>query len=589
VKFNIHYKITLIITATVAIILSGIYYYLNTSLQKDTYQRIYENLSKGALLAKLYIEEASSSGLGGKDFDEMADKIANHLNARVTVVKSDGTVIGDSELNPADIIDVENHLYRPEIQQALKNGFGQSRRFSTTIQKDMLYMAYPFDQKEFHGVIRLAIPLSEINFISSKLKGLLVFSLFIAFAVSIVMGFGASLFISAPIKHIASVANSIAHGDYSRKIIISTNDEIRDLGQSINHMSDEIKRRIEEITSHKLRFEAVLLSMFEGVMVIDGNGVIILMNGTLRKLLSINQDPKGRKPLEIIRNIELQTIADNVLKNTGTVETREITVFVPDEKIIQIHATSVLRDNSLDGAVLVFHDMTALRKLELVRRDFVANVSHEIKTPLTNIKGYIETLMDGALDDKNNAKNFLKIINDDSERLTQLVDDLLDLSKIESGKLQMDLKYHSVESIVQRVMASMEKQAKERDVTLSSHIPSNLPQIKIDIDSITQVMLNLINNGIKYNRKGGSVTVSVKDSPLNVQIEISDTGIGIPEEDLPRIFERFYRVDKARSRELGGTGLGLSIVRHIVQAHNGDVTVESQINQGTTFRVKLPK
>ena len=588
-RLNIHYKITLILTATVAVILSGVYFYLNNNLREHTYRRIKANLSKQSDLAGLHIEKTFAKDPSLAGIDSITDEIGARLGLRVTVIGSDGKVLGDSELAGEALRAVENHLFRPEIQNALATGFGESRRFSTTIQKDMLYIARSFGKDFKQGFIRLAIPLSEIEIVSDNLKRFLLIALLFAFLLAIFIGSTAFIFVSKPIKEISSVAQEIAMGNYAKRVSVHTGDELSDLGRSINYMSEQISLRIEEVISNKSRFEAVLLSMYEGTMVVDNSGAIILMNHVLKESFHVDEDPAGKKPLEIIRNIDIQETVDHVLKSRECVASQEISVLLPEEKILKVYAAPVLREGEMDGAVLVFHDITDLKRLENIRKDFVANVSHEIKTPLTSIKGYAETLLDGAIEDKNNARDFLQIIGSDSNRLVRLVDDLLDLSKIESGKLNLTFAPCSIESVVDRVIAGFKKQSGSKGIEIKKEISKDLSKVKIDESGIAQVLLNLIDNGIKYNKENGSIIISSQEKGSFVCVNISDTGIGIPEEDIQRIFERFYRVDKARSRQLGGTGLGLSIVKHIVQVHGGEVSVQSQLGKGSTFSFTLPK
>jgi len=588
-RINIHYKITLIFTVIVAIILFGIFLYLNKKLQEDTYRRIRDNLTKQTYLSKAYLEEDSAKKVQGYELDKIADRIGKDLDLRVTIIGLDGSVFGDSELDGNDLVEVENHLYRPEVQQALKTEFGESRRFSTTVKKDMLYIATTYGKDGVRGIIRLSIPLSEIELISNRLKKTLSFSLLLAFIFAIILSFLTSVLISKPIRNISWMAQDIAHGSFSKKIHASSNDEIGDLAKAFNYMSEQIKERLAELNLSKSRLEAVFLSMFEGVMVVDSKGAILLMNQALKALLIVKDEPTGKKPIEVVRNIEIQEIADCALKQECDVRACEISVFTPDEKVLSIHAAPVVREGNVEGAVLVFHDITNLRRLEKIRQDFVANVSHELRTPISSIKGYTETLIEGALEDKENAKDFLKIIHSDSDRLARLVDDLLDLSKIESGKLKMALRSCKIKPLIERVVLRLNKQAKDKSISVKVDVPKEIPLVYADEARIAQVLLNLIDNAIKYNHHAGTVTISAKAKDKFVQVDISDTGVGIPERDLPRLFERFYRVDKARSRELGGTGLGLSIVKHIVSAHHGEVWVQSILGRGSTFSFTLPK
>ena len=594
-RINIHYKITLVFGLIIAVVLLGIYLYLNNILREHSYQRIETNLIKQTSFAKSYLEEDFAMGIKSYELDKIANRIGEDLGLRVTIIGIDGTVFGDSGLDGEKLVEVENHLYRPEVQQALKGfstaklGIGKSKRFSATVKKDMLYIASVFGKEKPQGIVRLSLPLSEIELISGYLRKTLTISLFLAFILAVIISFIISLFISKPAREMSLAAKAVASGDFSKRISISTKDEIGDLAKSFNFMSSQIKARIEEVTTSKSRLEAVLLSMFEGVMVVDIKGTILLMNQTLKDFLLVKEDPVDKKPLEVIRNIEIQEIADNGLRLKQGVESREISVFLPEEKILLLHATPIIRDGKPEGTVLVFHDITELRHLEKIRREFVANVSHELRTPVSSIKGYAETLLEGAMNDKENAMDFLKIIHSDSERLARLIDDLLDLSKIESGKLKSTLKPCAVEPIIKRVVSNLNKQAKDKSIRIQIDISKDISCILADEARIAQVLLNLIDNAVKYTQEGGKVTISAKEKDEFVQVDITDTGIGIPDQDIPRLFERFYRVDKARSRELGGTGLGLSIVKHIVHAHNGEVFVQSVLGQGSTFSFTIFK
>ncbi len=342
-------------------------------------------------------------------------------------------------------------------------------------------------------------------------------------------------------------------------------------------------------SSDEAKLEAILSSMVEGVLVVDKRGRILLMNPSLRKDFLIDVDPKGREPLEVIRNVFVSELADAVLKSTEPrVITRQITLLVPQEKNFLVNAAPVLNGPEADGAILVFHDITELRRLERVRQDFVANVSHELRTPLSSIKGYAETLLEGALEDKKNAKEFISIIHKDSERLNKLIDDILDLSKIESGKMNMVFIPADISDVIHRTVSVLKKQASMKNITFELNVDQALPKVKGDETRLIQVLMNLADNAIKYTPESGRISISAGLEEGFVRVTVTDTGIGIPENDLPRIFERFYRVDKARSDQQGGTGLGLSIVKHIVSAHGGRIRVASELLKGSTFSFTIP-
>ncbi|MFH1856749.1 MAG: ATP-binding protein [Candidatus Omnitrophota bacterium] len=584
-KTPIHYKITFILSIVIAVIFCGTYLYLNKNLSRYLYQRIENNLVKEVSLVKLFLEKSETA-----DLDKTADEIGKRLSLRVTVIDVAGKVLGDSDLNDRELPEVENHLYRPEVQAALQSGVGESRHFSATVQKDMLYVASVYWRDGARGIVRLSIPVLEIELMSLRLKKVLTISFLAALVFAVIISFLFSLYISKPLREISWAARSIAAGDFSKRITLSAKDEMGDLAKAFNYMTEQIKMRIQEVTTSKLRLEAVLLSMFEGVMVVGLDKTILLMNDTLKEFFMVKENPIARKPIEVVRNVEMEEIIDIALKlKEGQVEEREITLRLPEEKILLLHATPVIREKKIEAAVLVFHDITRLRLLEAIRRDFAANVSHELRTPVTNIKGYSETLLEGALEDKENAKEFLKIIHNDAERLAVLIDDILDLSRLESGKLKLDLIPCSVKNIAEQVVSNFKKQAQDRLIKINIDVPEGLSQILADKTAVSQILLNLVDNAVKYNKINGTVSISAREEGAFARITVADTGIGIPEKDLPRIFERFYRVDKARSRELGGTGLGLSIVKHLVHAHKGEVFVRSIINEGSSFTVTIPK
>jgi signal transduction histidine kinase len=357
----------------------------------------------------------------------------------------------------------------------------------------------------------------------------------------------------------------------------------------LSDTKDKLKEKTKAEGSGHAQQEAIVTNMVEGVLVLDKKGDILLMNPSLRKSFLVDMSPEGKKPLEVMRHIVVQDIADGILKEKARgVISQEISIAGQEEKIFKVNGVPIMREENIEGAILVFHDITELRRLERMRQDFVANVSHELRTPLSSIKGYAETLLHGALDDKVNARDFVGIIHHDSERLSKLIDDLLNLSKIESGKIKMIFLPVELPALIRRIAAVLENQAKARSILLTVNAPQGLPKVLADESRLSQVILNLLDNAVKYTPEDGSVKISANSQDGFVQVDVTDTGLGIPDEDIPRIFERFYRVDKARSRELGGTGLGLSIVKHIVSAHNGQVWVSSQLGKGSTFSFTIP-
>jgi two-component system phosphate regulon sensor histidine kinase PhoR len=585
---KLHWKLTFIFCLVVILALSAGYFYLVPRLKSTVENNISSNIKHELLLGKELLDVSLSNTANVLDFQSDALKLGRALGLRATVISPAGQVLGDSDLTKEQLMTVENHSDRPEVQDALRKSFGVSKRFSHTVKKNMLYMAIPFGRGKTEGILRFSIPLHDIVLIEARMRETIGVAALFVLLLSFALTFFVSALVSRPLTEMSDIAKAMAKGDFSKKASIHTHDELGELALSLNAMSEEIKDKMEKLNAERAKLDLVLSSMFEGVIVTDEEEGIILMNPSLRKLFLVDFDPAGKKPLEVVRNTAVQDMVDRILKGKQRLATEEIVINLPEEKILKVNGVPIVRNDRFEGAILVFHDITELRRLEKIRQDFVANVSHELRTPISSIKGYAETLLDGALDDKDHVKEFIGIILQDSNRLASLINDLLDLSKIESGKMKIAFLPQDAASLIKRAAAIMDHQAKDKSVALKLDIPGVLPKIKADEARFSQVMINLLDNAIKYTSEGGSVVISAKPSGEVLQIDISDTGIGIAQEDLARIFERFYRADKARSRELGGTGLGLSIVKHIVQAHGGQVWVVSEFGKGSTFSFTIP-
>jgi len=589
-KVKLHWKLTFLFCVILFFGLLIGYFYLKSHINNYFNATIQDNLKRQLILAKDFIETYADTNLALiNKADDFADRIGEELGLRVTIITPNGTVIGDTELDKKGLESVENHSDRPEIQEALKNSFGTSKRYSYTLKKYMLYMAVPLGETKHEGVLRISVPVSQLVFMESKPHKIIVVALLIIFLLSLTFTFLISFFVSKPLVEIIKIAKTMAMGDLSEKPSIYSRDEIGELARALSLMSDEIKDKIERIRQEGAKIDTVLSSMLEGIIVTDENGKIILLNPAIRKLFFVDMSPDGKEPIEIIRNISIQNMVDKLLKGKNTAISEEITINQPEERIFKVNGVPIIRNNIFEGAVLVFHDITELRRLEKIRQDFVANVSHELRTPMASIKGYAETLLEGALEDKDNLKDFIKIIYSDSNRLANLIDDLLDLSKIESGKMRMMFEPLEVTPILKRCLGILEKMIKDKNLSVVIDMRSDLPKVLADEKRLLQVFLNLLDNAVKYTPEKGTITISAYPKGKLIQISIRDTGIGISEKDISRIFERFYRVDKARSRELGGTGLGLSIVKHIVLAHSGEIWVESKIASGSAFSFTIPQ
>ena len=403
------------------------------------------------------------------------------------------------------------------------------------------------------------------------------------------IGFLIARMITKPLREMLGLAKDIASGNFSRKIKVRSKDEIGEFAQTFNQMAEEVETNVKTITKDRDQMRAVLTSVVEGIVAIDKNERVILFNSALEEMFSLNKGKViGKFFWEVIRNNELNDLLKETM-NRGKLETRELTLFLPEERIFQVHALPIKGEEGISGVVAVLHDITELKKLERMRIEFVTNVSHELRTPLTSIRGFIETLKDGAIDEPKNSRQFLNIIESHAERLNNLINDLLELSRIESKDIKMEFQPLNLRELTEEVVSNFKKAMKQKGHRIEIDFPAQFPQVEVNPKKIEWVFNNLIDNAIKFTPRNGKICIRAVDKEKDIRIEVSDTGIGIPQEHLPRLFERFYRVDKARSRELGGTGLGLSIVKHIIQVHGGTVGVESEVDKGSRFFFTLPK
>jgi two-component system phosphate regulon sensor histidine kinase PhoR len=508
--------------------------------------------------------------------------------ARVTVIAADGRVLADSA---HDVETMENHANRPEFQQAMAQGEGESVRHSHTLDRDLVYHAIRYQAAGGPPVvIRLALPVAQIDNALAEVRRRL-------FAVSLlllILGGATSLLFSrsfsARVARLKAFARRVADGDFHPLTPEPQGDELSELGRALDETAARLDQTVRSLTEERNRSSAVLRSMVEGVAVITRDLRIVFCNEAFCWALGVQERACENRPLlEVVRQSDVLAVVQQALARgqnvsaevqTGTVRPRNFSVTAAP-----IHG----RESGDDGgAVLVMHDITELRRLERVRRDFVANVSHELKTPLTAIQGFAETLLGGALEDTENRRRFLEIIRTQATRLSRLTDDLLRLSQIEAGKLGLDFRALPVVELIGPCVETARWKATEKNLHVQVECPSPLPPVRGDRKRLQEVLQNLLDNAVQYTPAGGRVTVRATTANGEVAVAVEDTGIGIPQAEQQRIFERFYRVDVARSREVGGTGLGLSIAKHLVEAHGGRITVESEVGRGSTFTVFLP-
>jgi two-component system phosphate regulon sensor histidine kinase PhoR len=542
---------------------------------------------------------SSTSLPSTSSLQETARDLGNRAAARVTLVAADGTVLADSAVRDADLSAVENHRARPEIQQALSTGHGQDIRPSHTTGERTMYHAILMrpSQAASPFVVRVGLPMAVLDRELSELQQRLFLALGVAFLVALTLSVWLAHSITKPISDIASAARQLSFGNRVFHVRTTAQDEVGLLASTLNHMADQLHAKINELSEDRAQLLAVLTSMVEGVMVLDSRGLVLQINPALERMFGVSRlEARGRPCAELFRHQQLNDLVAVILQS-HTYRQDEI-VLPLSGRCLQIEASPAGGERENEASVvLVFHDITELRRLEKIRKDFVANVSHELRTPLTSIKGYVEALLDGAKEDPAASTKFLEIILKQSDRLNLIIEDLLELSKIESGGVSLKEEPLELRSVIDRTLSMIKPIADKNRHRLVTAVDPSLPPVAGDEGRLVQVLTNLLDNAIKYTPSGGTITVGAKLAPpvgkveppaRAIELSVTDTGIGIPEEDRPRVFERFYRVDKARSRELGGTGLGLAIVKHIIEGHGGQVWVEANPPHGSRFVVRLP-
>ncbi len=573
--------------AVIFLVITAIFWYVRDSVDEFHKESVTNDLRSIALLLSESMDNLIIEG-NQDSVDNMCRRFGNLIGTRITVIKADGTVMGDSEKDPEQM---ENHADRSEVIEAKKSGHGSSIRFSNTIKRDMIYVALPIKMDgKVIAVVRTSLPLKSVNEELGSVTINITLGILLAAIISGLLSLYLSARIARPLEQLKDGAERYARGELSYRLPEFNIYELEVLSEAMNEMSLQLKERLERVTGQRNEQEAVLSSMVEGVMAIDTEERIISMNNAAGKLMQVlPEHAVGRTIHEIVRNTELQNFATRILA-TPRPQEKEIVLHTDGEKHIQAHGT-LLRDSKGRGigAVVVLNDITQMRRLEEVRRDFVANVSHELKTPVTSIKGFVETLIDGAVNDVDSSKRFLEIVGRQADRLNAIIEDLLTLSRIEqeAEKEEIPLERHEIKQVLQAAIVAVGIKANQKNIKINLNCENNI-KAEINAPLLEQAVVNLIDNAVKYSNENSAVEVAAKEDDSNIAISVTDHGAGIGKEYLPRLFERFYRVDKARSRKLGGTGLGLAIVKHIVLAHGGKVYVNSTPGKGSIFSIELP-
>jgi len=505
--------------------------------------------------------------------------------ARVTVISVDGTVLADSETESDTM---ENHATRPEVVDAMRSGEGRSTRTSVSVKRALLYYAFrEYLPGDVPVIVRLALPLEGVEEPLAKFRiNLLVGSLLI-FLIAGAVGLLMSRTYTDRVERLREFSRRVAEGDFRPLPPDGTGDTLEALGASLNQTASRLDRTIRTLTEERNLSSAILGSMVEGVAVVNGAERLVFANPGFASILGLDVPPvSGSSLLEVVRQTELIEAVRRVLAGEPRVEA-EIATGTLRQHFFAATVASV-RAGETSGAVIVLHDITELRKLERVRRDFIANVSHEFRTPLTAIQGFAETLIAGALDDPQNRVRFLNIILEHARRLARLTEDLLKLSQMDADRLELEIRPVKVAQLVESCYETARHRAAEKELNLALDVSDHLPDVAGDARRLQEVLQNLLDNAIQYTLPGGKIVLTADLKNEEVIFTVADTGIGIPTADQPRIFERFYRVDAARSREAGGTGLGLAIAKHLIEAQGGRIWVESEIGVGSKFHFSAP-
>jgi two-component system phosphate regulon sensor histidine kinase PhoR len=561
--------------------------YASHSLKQFHLEKIRERLEANARHFSTLVE-ADISPEDGQKVDNLCKSVGQQLSNRFTVTLPSGLVIGDSMEDPARM---DNHKNRPEIRKAFSGDIGVSTRFSNTLKQEMMYVAIPVRKGEDTiGVVRASMSVSVIkqslNGMYREIAFIGIFVAILAAIISLVVSYR----ITRPLEEMRKGAIRFAYGDLHHRIYVSESHEIGTLAETINQMAAQLEERIQTVTRQRNELEAVLTSMTEAVVIVDQEERVIRCNQAAGRIFGFNPETIGDRSIqELIRNASIQRFVRKIFESDTPVED-VIALNASNERFLHTYGTLLQEaTDQTPVALLVFHDITRLKQLENIRREFVANVSHELKTPITSIEGFIETLQEGAINDPENAAKFLKIIERNAHRLNAIIEDLLTLSKIEQEEeeKQILLREGSIKDVLNAAVMVCANTAQEKHVTVEVQCPDEI-RACMNRDLLVQAVVNLLDNAIKYSDPESFVNVSAVQSDHEVVLAVEDSGCGIPKEHLPRIFERFYRVDKARSRKIGGTGLGLAIVKHIANAHRGCATVESIPGQGSRFSIIIP-
>jgi two-component system, OmpR family, phosphate regulon sensor histidine kinase PhoR len=586
---SVRAKLFLISIALIAVSMGAADIYLTSAIGRNLTQSIRADLRVRAHLVAR--EAASSAAPLARDepsWDVLAHSLGRVVNVRVTLIGADGVVLGDSEVRADELKNLENHASRPEVEQAMATGEGEGERVSATVQEPMLYSAARFERYgAAAGVARVAEPLREVDRARGEVRRIIWIGSALALLLALVLSNAVAKRMSNAVSELTEAARRMSEGDLAVRTRMGGHDELGELGDALDSLAGSLAATLGQLRAERDLQGRILEAMQEGVVVVDRNGRIVLVNPALRSMLLVGAEAVGKLLVETVRHAQLEDLVVEARASSSSVPV-EIELPGLKPRRLLVHASPLSGDD--EGLLFVFVDVTEVRRLESLRRDFVANASHELRTPIAAVRSATETLRWGALEDSGAAIRFVDIIERNAQRLQSLVEDMLELSKLESNELKLKRERVELGSVVPIVLALFRERAEKKGVRVVAELPLEASAVEGDPRALEHVLSNLVDNAIKYCPPGSRVLV--RALPLDeerVKLVVSDTGPGIPAEHLPRLFERFYRVDAGRSRELGGTGLGLSIVKHMVETMRGKVSVESEVGKGSAFTVLLTR
>ena len=579
---SIRWRIVIPYVLLILTAMGALSFYLTRVIRDSTLDDLQTNLITSARAVREAVRPALATGAGDESLDALADRWAELLGRRVTIIDADGVVLGESY---TESVSMENHLRRPEVQEALVGGSGYAIRHSATVGVEMAYAALPImnDSGEIAGYVRVAVPAGEVAAEINQLRNSILTAALLTSLVAVLLAVFIAERTAGPVRRLTAVARRMAEGDLDARLYVTSKDEVGTLTRAFNHMGEQLREKVETLAEERGRLASVLELMADGVLIADDAGRVQLINPAAADLLETNEEEAlGQSFAQVVRHHQLIEVWQRC-QEAGE-EQAETVEIGQRELFLQVIITP-LRGGQR-GSLVILQNLTPIRRLQTVRRDFISNISHELRTPLASLKAVVETLRDVALEDPRAARRFLDRADHEVDALTQMVQELLELSRIESGKVPLRLAPTALSDVVLPTVERLQPQIERNQLELVFDLPAGLPEVLVDAARIQQVVTNLVHNATKFTLPGGRITVGAEEKEGMVVVQVRDTGVGIPATDLPRIFERFYKTDRARSS--GGTGLGLAIARHLVQAHGGEIWAKSKEGKGSSFFFSLP-